>query len=734
MARFIQAKALFDCMGDEESELTFHEGDILTDVRETSEDGWLHGRLERTGEEGLFPDNYVEIIQAKPETAVSSNVVPLPQLPTRVPASNAATSTETPSRSETAAAPPITTKPLLPARKPQNASPSSSLTPGSKRIPGSINQGVSNSAANPKVALSGLGTRSMYGGSKPDLVTSATSQTLVESDHGRAVSGPPALPRRSNTLNEKSDKISEQNTSPLTVRERMANLSMANQRQISASSPLPLPSFPPSSGSSTALPLRSSGPSSVKELASQARIAPTAVRSPLPSAAGPALPPRSLPSTTSPPSNAPTSPAATAKHVYQVEGSVVPVPKLTTFAKPRSARTGKSSGSPTASKASSPPPASTSSVSARVVPESAAPPKLPSRMPTIPIGASVESKPIDTSSSSGPVRFSPAAVRQAATGMSALPAISRNSQPLPLPSRAKLTNGPTSSPPLSPSLLNQRDQGTSRPVAAGEHGLAGSVAKNVHISEVPSTPVGSVFGVKLNSVGSRALNHDVRTISTASAPATSSLATRSLAHQDIAPPPLPARSSTIPLTSSTAASTQAALTATTALIKQQQQHESGAKQPFPTSKLPAKRMTQGVDAMDVIARGWSGAVPHSNTVQSSKTMVVGTCVAMPPARLPDMSGTETVGVKPDARRRYEMLFRSVTSGDYIEGVKVHAIFVRSRLDSKTLAQIWDLVDVDNAGRLSRAQFCMGLYLIDERLASGLIPLEVSDELWVSVMQ
>jgi hypothetical protein len=45
----------------------------------------------------------------------------------------------------------------------------------------------------------------------------------------------------------------------------------------------------------------------------------------------------------------------------------------------------------------------------------------------------------------------------------------------------------------------------------------------------------------------------------------------------------------------------------------------------------------------------------------------------------------------------------------------------------------DLVDIDNAGRLTQAQFCMGLYLIDERLASGLIPLEVSDDLWVSVM-
>jgi hypothetical protein len=34
-------------------------------VRETSEDGWLHGRLERTGEEGLFPDNYVELIKVE---------------------------------------------------------------------------------------------------------------------------------------------------------------------------------------------------------------------------------------------------------------------------------------------------------------------------------------------------------------------------------------------------------------------------------------------------------------------------------------------------------------------------------------------------------------------------------------------------------------------------------------------------------------------------------------------
>lgn len=96
--------------------------------------------------------------------------------------------------------------------------------------------------------------------------------------------------------------------------------------------------------------------------------------------------------------------------------------------------------------------------------------------------------------------------------------------------------------------------------------------------------------------------------------------------------------------------------------------------------------------------------------------------------------------------------------------------MRSRLDSPTLAQIWyvvksagllfnciralsalsifhcpdsyasshhvhrDLVDIDNAGRLNKAQFCMGLYLIDERLGTGLIPLEVSDELWVSIMQ
>jgi hypothetical protein len=35
MVQVLQAKAIFDCNGDEESELTFLEGDILTDGKST---------------------------------------------------------------------------------------------------------------------------------------------------------------------------------------------------------------------------------------------------------------------------------------------------------------------------------------------------------------------------------------------------------------------------------------------------------------------------------------------------------------------------------------------------------------------------------------------------------------------------------------------------------------------------------------------------------------------------
>ncbi|KAF9351070.1 LIM and SH3 domain protein 1, partial [Mortierella sp. AD094] len=656
MVQATHAKAHFDCVGDEESELSFREGDILVDVKETSEEGWLHGRLERTGEEGLFPDNYVEIMHVEVEAhPPTTKLNAPPQLPVRSQVNAAKNTTSvpaTPIRPDPATLNTAVTKPQLPARKDQ-ASP----TPGARNTAVSESpmktRGVDRADANiasSKVVLPGMGTKSMYGSFKPDVTSSQTQNGL---DLGRALSGPPALPKRSNTFHENSNSsaIEPATTaeSTLSVRERMANLSMANQKQNST------PSTPSSIIQPVPLPPRPAA----KEPGQSRAI--RAVHSPLSSAARPALPPRADSSAES------ISPSAT-KHVYQVEDAAVPVPKLTTFSRPRSARTGKSSGSLT-QKETSP---STSTT------DSPSPPRLPSRpvsTATTPSSNTFSASKATDSPSTGPVRFSPAAIKQSPTNInSALPAISRNAQPLPLPSRTNLS----STPALSSSTKTPQD--SLKPTTPGSLRASGVSQNNA--SEDSSTPAGSAFGVKLNSVGSRAT-------SVLLAPETDSPASES--NKDTAPP-LPVRSSTIP-------STPSGLSEGSTTPSMRLQRDSNARSFSPS-----------VSGVTQINQNHPISANHSNypqsshkpslyesqnlgykgiwsTIPQSPRATSGTRVAMPPPRLPETTSPETMGVKPDARRRYEALFRSVAPGEYIEGAKVHAIYVRSRLDSKTLGQI-----------------------------------------------
>jgi len=53
----------------EDNELTFGEGEAIA-LLEENDSGWWRGRLERTGEEGLFPSNFVEE-QGKPQSDVA---------------------------------------------------------------------------------------------------------------------------------------------------------------------------------------------------------------------------------------------------------------------------------------------------------------------------------------------------------------------------------------------------------------------------------------------------------------------------------------------------------------------------------------------------------------------------------------------------------------------------------------------------------------------------------------
>lgn len=63
------ARALYDCEGVENSdELSFKKGDVISQVSNSEEEGWLVGVLQTSGQHGLFPANYVEVISDKEES------------------------------------------------------------------------------------------------------------------------------------------------------------------------------------------------------------------------------------------------------------------------------------------------------------------------------------------------------------------------------------------------------------------------------------------------------------------------------------------------------------------------------------------------------------------------------------------------------------------------------------------------------------------------------------------
>ena len=62
---------------------------------------------------------------------------------------------------------------------------------------------------------------------------------------------------------------------------------------------------------------------------------------------------------------------------------------------------------------------------------------------------------------------------------------------------------------------------------------------------------------------------------------------------------------------------------------------------------------------------------------------------------------------------------------------VQEIWTRSRLPTHVLEEVWDLVDGRGVGRLTRYEFVVGLWLIDQRLKGRKLPVKVSDSVWAS---
>ncbi|KAJ5783005.1 hypothetical protein N7457_004779 [Penicillium paradoxum] len=63
---------------------------------------------------------------------------------------------------------------------------------------------------------------------------------------------------------------------------------------------------------------------------------------------------------------------------------------------------------------------------------------------------------------------------------------------------------------------------------------------------------------------------------------------------------------------------------------------------------------------------------------------------------------------------------------------VREIWSRSRLPEVILEQVWDLVDHHNIGLLTREEFVVGMWLIDQYLKGHKLPVKVPDSVWDSV--
>lgn len=91
------------------------------------------------------------------------------------------------------------------------------------------------------------------------------------------------------------------------------------------------------------------------------------------------------------------------------------------------------------------------------------------------------------------------------------------------------------------------------------------------------------------------------------------------------------------------------------------------------------------------------------------------------------------------RKRYEAVWASnrglllgPAAHERVANVVVRDVWRRSRLPDDELAEVWELVDRARQGALSRHEFVVGMWLIDQRLRGRKLPPRVSDSVWGSV--
>ena len=79
------ARAIYDCEGDEDGDLSFKEGDAIEVTDQNAPgDGWWTGKEQSNGSTGIFPADYVKLVPAQPAPTMAQStpaLEPEPELP-----------------------------------------------------------------------------------------------------------------------------------------------------------------------------------------------------------------------------------------------------------------------------------------------------------------------------------------------------------------------------------------------------------------------------------------------------------------------------------------------------------------------------------------------------------------------------------------------------------------------------------------------------------------------------
>jgi hypothetical protein len=75
---------------------------------------------------------------------------------------------------------------------------------------------------------------------------------------------------------------------------------------------------------------------------------------------------------------------------------------------------------------------------------------------------------------------------------------------------------------------------------------------------------------------------------------------------------------------------------------------------------------------------------------------------------------------------------SLNPSHSVSNLVVRDIWSRSRLGTDVLSEVWELVDRTGTGMLSKEEFVVGMWLIDQRLKGRKLPIRVGDSVWSSI--